>query len=194
MLHGRWPEKIDGKLISDIPECDSNNENNWMGWTKKRLEEKGYIVICPIVADAWKATWEEWKTEIDKCAIDEHTILVGLSAGAYALLRWLGESGQKIKKLVLVAPASGMLLRDKDRDFGPSEKEFYEYEITSALQSQIQDGTTIFVSKDDWPAILQSAEMYQNLLNAKVIKLENFGHFSFLIKKLPQLLEAIIHS
>jgi hypothetical protein len=90
LLHGRWPEKIDGKRISDIPECDSNNPKNWMGWTKVRLEEKGYSVTCPMVVNAYKATYHEWKQELDKIDIHENTILVGLSAGAYALLRTVG--------------------------------------------------------------------------------------------------------
>lgn len=192
MLHGRWPEKIDGKLIADIPECDSNNPNNWMGWTKERLQEKGYDVQCPIVSDAWKATYQEWKQELDKCGIDENTILVGLSAGAYALLRWLGESGKSITKLILMAPASKILLEDKNRDKGPSETEFYEYEITETLQSQIKEGTTIIVSNDDYPGILKSVERYERLLAAKVVQLEGLGHLSFLIKTLPELLEEIV--
>lgn len=41
MLHGRWPERINGMLIADIPLCDSNNEGNWMGWTKKTVGSEG---------------------------------------------------------------------------------------------------------------------------------------------------------
>ncbi len=191
MLHGRWPEKIDGKLIADIPECDSNNPNNWMGWAKERLQEKGYEVQCPIVVDSWKAPYGEWKKELDKCGIDENTILVGLSAGAYALLRWLGESGKSIKKLILMAPASKLLLEDQNRDAGPSESEFYEYQITPALQSQIKEGTTIIVSHDDYSGILKSVELYERLLVAKVVRLEGLGHLSFLIRTLPELVDEI---
>jgi len=66
LLHGRWPEKINDTLIIDIPLCDPNNEGDWMGWTKKHLEEKGYSVVCPIVKDVWKAPYVEWKKELDK--------------------------------------------------------------------------------------------------------------------------------
>jgi len=191
LLHGRWPEKIDGKLIKDIPECDSNNPNNWMGWTKERLQERGYEVICPTVKDAWWAKYEEWKRELDKCGIDENTILVGLSASCYALLRWLGESDQKIKKLILIAPGSPLLLEERDREPAPFEKEFYEYELTATIQEQIKEGTTIFVSRNDWQGIRDSADMYQKLLNAKVVWFD-LGHFSFLIKTLPELVEEIL--
>lgn len=85
MLHGRWPERIEGRLIADIPLCDSNNEGNWMGWAKKRLEEKGFEVICPIIPDAWRAPYVSWKRVMDELGIDENTILVGLSAGGCCL-------------------------------------------------------------------------------------------------------------
>ncbi len=74
----------------------------------------------------------------------------------------------------------------------PFEKEFYAYEITAAIQSQIEEGTTIIFSKDDWPVICRSVELYQKLLQAKVIELDGLGHFSFLIPRLPELLEEIV--
>ncbi|MSR84949.1 hypothetical protein EXS71_00710 [Candidatus Uhrbacteria bacterium] len=192
MLHGRWPEKIDGEFIADIPSCDSNYEGNWMGWTKERLEEKGYSVTCPIIVDAWKASYEEWKRELDKVTIDENTILVGLSAGAYALLRWLGESGEKVKKVILIAPASKRMLDNPNRDKAPQEEEFYSSEIMPGLKSQIQERVVIIVSNDDYADILQSAELFKEVLDAKVIRLDGLGHFSFLIKTLPELVEEIM--
>jgi uncharacterized protein len=190
LLHGRWPEKIDGKLIADIPLCNPNNEGNWMGWTKKRLEKIGYAVSCPIIANAWKAPYEEWKKQLDRQTIDENTILVGLSAGGYALLRWLGETGRKVKKVILVAPGSSRVLDDPTHEKLPFEDEFYSFDITPGLKSHIQDQVVIFVS-NDWQAILRSVESYQEILDANVVRLEGLGHFSFLIPKLPELLEEI---
>ena len=190
LLHGRFPERINGVLITDIFLCDPNNEGNWMGWTKKQLRKMGYSVACPIITDVWKASYFQWKEELDKQKIDENTILVGLSAGGYAILRYLGETGKKVKKLILVAPgAPGM-----DRDDGPKlpdEDEFYSYKITPPLKSQIQDRIVVLVSNDK-DFILRAVEMYKEVLNANVIKLENMGHFSFLIKELPELLQEIV--
>ena len=188
MLHGRWPEKIDGKLFADIPLCNPNNDGNWMGWTKKKLEEAGYKATCPIIDDAWQAPYSDWKKVIDKLEIDELTTLVGLSAGGAVWVRWLSETGRKVKKLILIAPGSKYTATDDDPL--PSKKEFYDFEILSTLQTQIKVGTSIFVSNDN-PEILRSVEMYKDKLNAKVIKLKNLGHFSFLIPQLPELLEEI---
>ncbi len=190
LLHGRWPERIDGALIADIPLCNPNNEDNWMGWTKKRLEEQGYSVTCPIVADAWKASYEEWKDVLGQLAITEETILVGLSAGGYALLRWLSETGKNVKKVILIAPGSKRILDGLKREKLPHEEEFYTCEITSNLKAQIKERVVIIVSTDD-EVIGRSYESYVPLLDAKVVELEGRGHFSFLITQLPELLEEI---
>ena len=188
MLHGRWPESIDGQLIADIPLCDSNNDGNWMGWTKKRLEEKGYVVTCPTIANAWRAPYSDWKRVLDLLGIDESTVLIGLSAGGAACVRWLVETRTVIKKLILIAPGSKYTATDADPLL--SKQEFYDFEIRPELGAQIREGTIIFVSNDS-PEILKSIELYKVTLNAKVIHLENRGHFSFLMPEFPELLEEI---
>lgn len=190
LLHGRFPERIEGKLIADIPLCNPNNKGNWMGWTKKCLEEKGYIVACPVVADVWKARYEEWKELFDQLTVNEDTILVGLSAGGYALLRWLSETGKHVKKVILVAPGSKNLSNDPNYVKMPYEDEFYACEITSGLKDQIQEQVVIIVSKDD-EVVGKTYQGYVSTLNARVVTLEGRGHFSFLIPELPELLEEI---
>lgn len=189
-MHGRWPEKIDGTLIADIPLCDPNNSGNWMGKTKQLLEREGYAVTCPIVADAWKARWSEWKDALDRTEINEETVLVGHSAGGYAVLRYLGESEKRVRKVILVAPGAPGMERD-DCPLLPYEEEFYAYEILPALAAQIREGVTIFVS-NDWDFILRAVEYYKRNIGAKVINIENRGHFSFLIKEFPEIVDEIL--
>ena len=192
LLHGIFPERFDGVLIADIPLCDPNNEGNWMGWTKKRLQEKGYAVACPVIVDVWNASWQQWKAELDKLTIDEETIFVGLSAGGYALLRYLGESKRKVKKVILVAPGAPGFDREDGVRF-PHQDDVYSYDITSQLKSSIQDQVVIFVSNDA-DFILKAVEVYQNLLDAKVVRLEDRGYFSFLIPEFPELFKEIEES
>ena len=189
LLHGRWSEKINHTLIIDIPLCNPNNRDNWMGWTKEQLERQGHTVTCPIIINSWMAPYGQWKSELNKVPIDEKTVLVGWSAGGYAILRYLGESGKRVKKVILVAPGSKYTATDEDPS--PSKQEFYKYEITHQLKDQIQDGVTIFVSNDR-SEILQSIEIYRKTLNAKVVPLDGRGYFSFLIGTFPELVQEII--
>lgn len=193
LLHGIFPERFDGKLIADIPLCDPNNEGNWMGWTKKRLQEAGYMVACPVVEDAWNATWQQWKEKLDETTIDEDTTLVGWSAGGYAVLRYLGESNKKVKKVILVAPGAPDIDSKEVVVRFPHQDDFYSYEITPSLKSLIRDQVVEFVS-NDFDFILEAVEVYQTTLDAKVIRLEDRGHFSFLIPEFPELLSEIEES
>lgn len=54
--------------------------------------------------DPWAPEYEKFKQAFEKNPVSEHTILVGHSCGCAFLVRWLGESKQKIDTLILVAP------------------------------------------------------------------------------------------
>ena len=156
------------------------------------MQEKGYAVACPIIIDVWNASWQQWKTELDKLTIDEDTIFVGLSAGGYALLRYFGESEKRVKKAIQVAPSAPGFDREDGVRF-PHQADFYSYEITAQLKSLIRERVVEFVSNDA-DFILQAVEVYKKVLDAKVIKLEDRGHFSFLIPEFPELLKEIEES
>lgn len=185
LLYGRFPEYFsDGSRPDEIPECDPNNEKNWMGWTKKALEQQGFLVICPIIPKVWQAPYEEWRKAIDKTNVDENTTLVGLSQGAGAVARYVAESNKKIKKLILVAPARHI----------PDEAwtGFYDFKIGSDVKKRIIKGTTAFFDTADWDFILDSVKVYEKELDAKAVNLPGRGHFSFEIPTLPELLDEIL--
>ena len=188
LLYGRFSEKINGVPIIDIPECNPNNENNWMGWTKKELEKQGYKVTCPVIPKVWEAPYSEWKKAIDDAGVDEETVFVALSAGAGACIKYIIEEKKTINKLILVAPAR----HGSPTDPCPTSYEFYDFEVPKDIKQHIKDGTTIFVSSDDWDLILDSVKIYEKELKAKVIRFKDRGHFSFLIKTFPELLEEIL--
>ncbi|NQU83390.1 MAG: alpha/beta hydrolase [Parcubacteria group bacterium] len=182
LCYGRFPEKFDGVPIVDIPSCNPNNEINWMGWTKKELEKLGWQVVCPVIPEVWSAPYSAWKNALDEANVDENTTLVGLSQeGAGAIVKYIIQNNRKIKKLILVAPARHKL----------EYPEFYDFEINDDVRRLIEKGTTIFVSNDDWPDIVEGAETYAKELDGKLVRFEDRGHFSFLIPTFPELLEEI---
>ena len=127
----------------------------------------------------WEATYIEWKKALDEAKIDEDTILAGLSAGGAACIRYMAVEKKTIDKLILIAPAA------------LTEKEYLL--IDDNTKNQIKNGTTIFVSDDEPYVDIQDAvKVYEKKFDAKVIRFSDRGHFSFLIKTFPELLEEIL--
>jgi predicted alpha/beta hydrolase family esterase len=182
---------IFAKEIAELPECNPNDERNWMGWTKKKLIELGYEVVCPIITKVWEAPpYAEWKKVLDDAKIDDDTVLVGLSAGGAVCVKYITEEKKTISKLILIAPAYW----SKRVEGFPVTDEFTDFQIADDAKNQIKNGTTIFISDDDPLAGIQEAvRIYERELAAKVVRLPDRGHFSFLIRTFPELFAEIVN-
>ncbi len=179
--------------------CPSKNEKtmdpetrtydkHWMPWLKSKLESKGIKTETPLMSTPWKPDYEDWKKEIEKSEINENTILIGHSCGGGFLVRWLGDTSKKIKKLILVAPA---ILHSNE--WKPLEK-LLRFEIKNLIKNNI--GTiVIFVSEDDSKGILKSVEIFSKHLGAEIIKFKEKGHFTLGdmgTEEFPELLEEVL--
>lgn len=177
--------------ISDISEYLPDNEQNWMGWLKKELEERGYQVTNPFIRYGYRSDYSEWKKELEKLNLDinENTILVGWSSGGAFWVRWLSETKQKVKKLILIAPAKVVgnsenvlkpLWDQHARGEGPEYKakwdSFHNFKCDPTIKDQVES-ITIFISNDaDW--LVESARLYTKELDADLIEIKNQGHFT----------------
>jgi predicted alpha/beta hydrolase family esterase len=87
----------------------SDNHNfgdwGWRRWVRKELSKKGISAETPQMPDPWNPVYENYKKE-QKLPVNENSVLVGHSRGCAFLVRWLGDSKKKIKKLILVAPSA----------------------------------------------------------------------------------------
>ena len=103
------------KRVFLIHGCPSNDEKgmnpetrtydkHWIPWIKKELTERGIEVITPLMPNPWEPDYEKFKKEFEKHEVNDDTTLVGHSCGCAFLVRWLGETKQKISRLILVAP------------------------------------------------------------------------------------------
>jgi len=182
IVHGCNDNEEDGL------ERPKENERHWKPWLKKELENHGIDVSNELYPRDWDADYGEWKKVFEKNKIDENTILVGHSCGGAFLVRWLSETNQKIKKLILVAPAKRLP--------GMKEKylKFYTFKPNEKVKNNIGE-IVIFVSNDESPGIKKAVELYKQELNAKVIELKNHGHFTLGdmgTEEFPELLEEIL--
>jgi len=164
-------------------------DRHWRPWIKSELEKRQIKIDTPLMPESWKAEYSKWKRVFDKLNINENTILIGHSCGCAFLVRWLGETKKKIKKLILVAPW-------KIAESGSAEKEFYDYQIDRSIKSRVKE-VIIFTSDNEEDDGKRSARIFNDVLDGRVIELKNHGHYTLddmKSREFPELLNEIISS
>jgi len=164
------------------------NRRHWHGWLEDNLKEKGLMIENPEMPRDWDPSYGEWKKVIDKMEISEDTVLIGTSAGGAFILKWLSETGKKVNRVILNAPAYIM------SDGYERLKDFYNFELNEELKNQIGE-LIIFISNDK-DYLIQSAELIHQKLGGELIRLKNRGHFCIWDSpknaEFPELLERTI--
>ena len=202
---GAMRDKID--FMSDeksncivIHGCPSNTEKamdpetrtydkHWIPWIKKNLTALGVKTETPLMPNPWEPVYEDFKREFEKLAVSENTILIGHSCGCAFLVRWLGDSKKKIKKLILVAPWK---IADKKDEFRPA---FYNYPIDETIKSRVGE-IVMFTADDEEGAGKESLKIFHKALIGKIIELKSRGHYTLSdmgTEEFPELLEEIVH-
>jgi predicted alpha/beta hydrolase family esterase len=137
----------------------------------------------------WRPIYEDFKKEFEKYEVNEKTILIGHSCGCSFLVRWLGETKQKIKKLILVAPWK---IPKEERN--GIDIDFYAYPIDETIKSRI-DEITMFTSDNEYEDGKKGLIMYHDAIGGKIINLPNHGHYILKhmgTEEFPELLEEIL--
>lgn len=164
-------------------------DKHWIPWIKKELIKCGVKTETPLMPNPWEPDYETFKKEFEKQDISENTILIGHSCGCAFLVRWLGESKQKIKKLILVAPWK---IADEEDGFRPA---FYNYPIDETIKSRINE-IVMFTADDEEEAGKESLQIFYQVLGGRIIELKGRGHYTLGdmgTEEFPELLETIIH-
>lgn len=163
-------------------------DKHWIPWVKNELSAKGKKVEAPLMPNPWQPDYNAFKKEFEKYPVAQDDILVGHSCGCAFLVRWLGESKQKISKLILVAPWK---VPEKDDAF---RKAFYEYPVDESIQSRVNK-VVIFTSDDEEDDGKKSAEIFHKVLGGNLIELARRGHYTLRdmgTEEFPELLAEII--
>jgi predicted alpha/beta hydrolase family esterase len=165
------------------------HDKHWIPWLKNQLEENGIKVSTPLMPKPWSPDYESWKNEFDKLQINEETILIGHSCASAFLVRYLGDTQKKVKKLILVAP---WILPSKD--YSEGENKMYDFKIDESIKNRLLE-TIIFTSDDEEEDGKKSAKIFHEALNGKVIELKKHGHFTLgemETEEFPELLEEVL--
>lgn len=186
------------KTIYIIHGCPSSEEKamnpeqrtydkHWMPWAKKELTARGFKVETPMMPEPWEPRYEAFKKEFEKYSVSENDILIGHSCGTTFLTRWLGDTKQKVAKLILVAP---WCIADKDNDV---RREFYEQPIDTSIKDRVGE-VIIFTSDDEEESGKKSAPIFHQKLGGKLIELKGHGHYTMGdmgTEEFPELLDVI---
>jgi len=163
-------------------------DKHWMPWTKNELNKLGINTITPLMPDPWEPVYEKFKYEFEKYEVNEESILIGHSCGCTFLVRWLGETKQKIHKLILVAPwkiAEGSLKFEMD---------YYQFPIDQTIKVRV-DQITIFTSNDEAEDGKLGAVMFHDALGGEIISLPNHGHYvidEMMTEEFPELIKEVV--
>ncbi len=184
IVHGS-PSKDRTKEKGYIP----HSLNHWFPWLKRELEKRGIKTITPEMPTAWAPKYDEWKSIMDKLIVNENTILIGHSAGGAFLVRWLAETGKKIKKLILVSPGKA------GHESNHLLNNFYASKADLNIKNNF-DKLIIFTADDDISYHIPNAYEYQKELGGKLIHLgKGYGHFCkgyMGTEEFPELLNEIV--
>jgi predicted alpha/beta hydrolase family esterase len=163
-------------------------DKHWIPWLKRELISKGFNVETPMMPNPWTPSYENFKKEFEKYTITDNDIFVGHSCGCAFLVHWLGDTKQKIDKLILVAPWK---IADGSEPF---RKAFYGYSIDETIKDRTKE-ISMFTSNNEEEDGKKSLEIFHKALGGKITDLPNRGHYTFDdmgTEKFPELLENVI--
>ncbi len=166
IIHGMMSKKEYNDPVNPPP-----TESHWLPWIREQLMKNGIFSETPEMPLPYRPEYSTWKKKFEKSEINENTILIGHSAGAGFLVRYLSENKIGVGKVVLVAPwiDPENILQNSMFDF-----------LTDRNIVAKTSGITIFNSSDDMDEVHKSVTRLKNeIANIKVVEFENMGHFCY---------------
>lgn len=166
-------------------EMPSLSNAHWFPWLQKQFLCRGFLCQIPELPSPYNPNYQDWKKTFEAFYCEDVKIIVGHSAGAGFILKWLQDNPQaEFDKLILVAP-----WLDIEKEFA----DFLDFQMLDNLLDNVKE-TLLFYSTDDESSIINSVKaILSHCKNIKVHRFENKGHFvtSTIGVTFPELANAI---
>ena len=183
ILHGK-----PSKEKFENPDLLDPSDSNWIPWVKHQLTIRGYKAVAPDLPRPYAPEYDAWKKEFERHDVGPDTSLIGHSAGAGFLLKWLSNNpnAPTSARLILVAPWI-----DPNRKYG------YEFicHWRGDLLSKIGQITVFHSSNDDDQARRSLDTIRDHIMpdNAVYRDIPAYGHFltenTMIGPEFPEILE-----
>lgn len=167
------------------------HEANWLPWIGAELEAQGMEVAIPAFPEPYAPDYAAWKSVLEDQEITSTTTLIGHSAGAGFILRYLSENPRvEVDRIALVAP----WLVDPEDKYG----DWTKFAIDPILPVSVRTGMDIFYSSQDNPQAQDSLKIVREALPiARYRDIPAYGHFmignSMENEQFPELRDALIN-
>jgi predicted alpha/beta hydrolase family esterase len=174
----------DDKEYYDVTHPAPSNQH-WLPWIQKQLIIRDILAQTPEMPVPYNPEYQAWKKVFGGFEINEDTILIGHSAGAGFIVRYLSEHDIHVGNVALVGP-----WLDPDKSLESGMLDFTIDQNIAAKTKRI----TVFYSTDDGQEVLDSAEAL-NLPGVIMKKFTDKGHFihdDMDTDEFPELIEAVI--
>lgn len=182
LIHGCCEKE---EFFSD--EYPSGSNSHWFPWLQKQLMKEGIATQTPEMPTPYSPEYQEWKKVLESFPIGPETILVGHSCGAGFLIRWLGETGARVAKLILVAPWL---------DSTGQREGFLDFQIKPLIKSQVDQIHLLHSQDESVKGVKESVDAISAVFpEAEAHTFEDFGHFTYEdmgTEKFPALLEIVL--
>ncbi|MDA1169481.1 MAG: alpha/beta hydrolase [bacterium] len=184
------------KRVFIIHGWGGNPNEHWLPCLKIELKQRGFVVMVPQMPNTNTPVVAQWVGHLSELVgeLDAQTYFVGHSVGCQTILRYLEKAdGEKAGGCVLVAAwfkLEGMESEEEERIAQPWMRDDVDYEKILNKTSNI---TVINSTNDEYGAVEENKRLFEERLGAKVIILENRGHFteSDGSTQLPEVLEEL---
>ncbi|HUV42618.1 MAG TPA: alpha/beta hydrolase [Patescibacteria group bacterium] len=163
-------------------------DKRWIPWLKKELTSRGIKTKAPLMPKPWYPDYQAFKKKFERYEVTNNSILIGHSCSCAFLVRWLGETKRKVKKLILVAPWK---IPDKNNQL---EKLLYEYPIDKKIKARVKE-IVMFTADNEEKDGKKSLKIFHKVLGGKIIELKGRGHYTLEYMKnqeFPELLKEIV--
>src|SRR3989344_7399999 len=184
ILHGK-PTK-ERYLNPGLPKP---HEPNWFPWIKAQLITAGVQASVPPLPRPYFPVYDDWKEIFEAEKVGHQTGLVGHSAGAEFILRWLTSNKNRVvEQVVLVAPYC---------DYAGKYGDFSRYTLDETVAERGGRITVINSLDDDEPIQRRTQELVSTLPAIKLVELKEYGHFrighNMTSPEFPELLSELVH-